>query len=319
MSYYVGIDLGGTNIVAGVVDKNYNIIAKAKCKTNSERGFEAIVNDMSHLAVEAVERAKLTMEDIAWVGVGAPGTINQDTGVVEYSNNLDWYDVPLKAMMQERLQKEVHMDNDANAAAYGEYVAGSAKDADIAIMVTLGTGVGGGVVIGNKVYTGFNFAGAELGHSVIIKDGRQCTCGRKGCLETYASATGLITTTKEAMDADKSSIMWEMIKEEGGHISGKTAFMASDKGDKAGKVAVDKYISDLACGITNIINIFQPNILCIGGGVSHEGDALFQPLKAIVEKEVYSRNSKNNTEIVLATLGGDAGLIGAALLGNQGE
>lgn len=317
MSYYVGIDLGGTNIVAGVVDKNYNIIAKAKCKTNSNRGPDAIIDDMAHLAVEAVENAKLTMDDIAWVGVGAPGTINQATGVVEYSNNLDWYDVPLKDIMQERLQKQVYMDNDANAAAYGEYVAGSAKDADIAVMVTLGTGVGGGIVIGNKVYTGFNFAGAELGHSVIIKDGRQCTCGRKGCLEAYASATGLIQTTKEAMDADPSSLMWEIVNKDGGHISGKTAFLAADKGDKAGKVAVNAYISDLACGITNIINIFQPNILCVGGGVSHEGDNLLLPLKEIIANEVYSKNSKYNTNVVLATLGGDAGLIGAALLGNQ--
>lgn len=319
MSYYVGIDLGGTNIVAGVVDANYKIISKSSVKTMSKRPAEEIINDMSLVAMEAIKTAGIALEDVSWVGVGAPGTINQDSGIVEYSNNLDWYNVPIRTMLQERMQKPVYIDNDANAAAYGEYIAGSAKDVDISIMITLGTGVGGGIVINNKVYTGFNFAGAELGHQVIVVDGRPCTCGRKGCLESYASATGLIKTTKEAMEQDKDSEMWKVCNNDISRVNGRTAFNAAKQGDKSAQAVVDSYIKALACGVTNIINTFQPNILCIGGGVSNEGDNLMNPLRELVKGEVYSRNSANNTEVVLATLGGDAGLIGAALLGKQNK
>ena len=235
--------------------------------------------------------------------------------MIEYSNNLGWYDVPLVQMLEERTGKKVYIENDANAAAYGEYVAGAAKKADSSVMVTLGTGVGGGIVLNNKIYTGFNFAGAELGHSVIVVDGRPCTCERRGCLEAYASATGLITTTREYMEKYKDSVMWDLVEHDLSKVSGRTAFDAMRKGDKAGKMVVDEYIKYLACGITNIINTFQPDILCIGGGICHEGDTLMVPLKEIVKREVYSRNSAKNTEIVAASLGNDAGIIGAALLG----
>lgn len=315
MKNYVGIDLGGTNIAAGVVNEQNEIVASFSVKTKSERGSEAVIDDMALAAKSAVEKAGLTMADIEWVGVGAPGTANKTTGKIEYSNNLDWYDVPLVAMLKERLGCPVFVENDANAAAYGEYVAGSAKKADISVMVTLGTGVGGGIVINNQIYTGANFAGAELGHEVIVVDGRDCTCGRKGCLEAYASATGLITTTKAHMDADKTSLMWEICGDDLSKVNGRTAFDAMRKGDKAGQAVVDEYIKYLGCGIANIINTFQPEILSIGGGVSHEGDYLMKPLKEIISKEVYSRNSEKNTEIVAASLGNDAGIIGAALLG----
>lgn len=316
MKYYIGIDLGGTNIAAGVVNENMEIIAQCSVKTGSGRPLDAIVDDMAGVARDAAAKAGISMEQIEWVGIGAPGTANRATGVIEYSNNLDWYDVPLVAMMEQRLFKKVFIENDANAAAYGEYVAGSAKDANISVMVTLGTGVGGGVVINNSIYTGFNYAGAELGHTVIVMDGRDCTCGRNGCLEAYASATGLITTTKQYMEKDKSSVMWELCGGDLSRVSGRTAFDAMRKGDVSGKAVVDEYIRCLACGITNIINTFQPDMLSIGGGISHEGDTLMKPLKEIVSREVYSRNSPRNTEIVAASLGNAAGIIGAALLGN---
>ena len=315
MKYYIGIDLGGTNIAAGVVNENKEIVAKTSIKTGSGRPVDLIADDMASAAKQAAEIAGLTLEDVEWVGIGAPGTANKASGIIEYSNNLGWHGVPLVKMLEERTGKKVYIENDANAAAYGEYVAGAAKDADISVMVTLGTGVGGGVVIHNKIYTGFNFAGAELGHSVIVVDGRTCTCERKGCLEAYASATGLITTTKEYMEKYKDSIMWELVEHDLSKVSGRTAFDAMRKGDAAGKQVVDSYIKYLACGITNIINTFQPDILCIGGGISHEGDTLVVPLKEIVKREVYSRNSARNTEIVAASLGNDAGIIGAALLG----
>lgn len=317
MKHYVGIDLGGTNIAVGVVDENYNIIAQASTKTKSPRPAEEIIDDMAATAKEAVKKAKLSFDDIEWIGVGAPGSVIQDTGVIDYSNNLDFYDVPMKKMLEERLNKTVYIENDANAAAYGEYLAGSAKDVDISVMITLGTGVGGGIVINNDIYRGFNYAGAEMGHTVIEIDGRDCTCGRKGCLEAYASATGLITTTKEIMEKNKDSLMWEICGNDITRVNGRTSFDAMRKGDKAGAEVVDIYVKQLACGITNVINIFQPDMLCIGGGISHEKDNLMNPLKEIVKKEVYSRHSAHNTEIVAATLGNDAGIIGAAMLGKS--
>ena len=315
MKYYIGIDLGGTNIAAGVVNENNEIVAKTSVKTGSGRPVNLIVDDMANAAKSAAESIGLTLNEVEWVGVGAPGTANKASGVIEYSNNLGWYDVPLVQMLEERTGKKVYIENDANAAAYGEYVAGAAKKADSSVMVTLGTGVGGGIVLNNKIYTGFNFAGAELGHSVIVVDGRPCTCERRGCLEAYASATGLITTTREYVEKYKDSVMWDLVEHDLSKVSGRTAFDAMRKGDKAGKMVVDEYIKYLACGITNIINTFQPDILCIGGGICHEGDTLMVPLKEIVKREVYSRNSAKNTEIVAASLGNDAGIIGAALLG----
>ncbi|MFZ2539189.1 MAG: ROK family glucokinase [Oscillospiraceae bacterium] len=315
MKYYIGIDLGGTNIAAGVVNENNEIIAQCTVKTRGERPAEQVINTMAAVAKDVVEKAGISMADIEWVGVGAPGTANKSTGILEYSNNLNWHDVPLVAMLEERLSRPVFIENDANAAAYGEYVAGSAKDANISVMVTLGTGVGGGIVINNEIYTGSNFAGAELGHTVMVVDGRPCTCGRKGCLEAYASATGLITTTKEHMNADKSSIMWKLCEGDINQVNGKISFDAMRKGDLVATAVVAEYVKYLACGITNIINTFQPDILCIGGGISHERDYLMKPMKELVAKEVYSRNSAKNTEIVAASLGNDAGIIGAALLG----
>ncbi|MBR2086730.1 MAG: ROK family glucokinase [Oscillospiraceae bacterium] len=315
MKYYIGIDLGGTNIVAAVVDENYNILTKASTKTNRPRPAEAIADDMAAMAIKAVEDAKLTMDDIEWVGVGTPGIANSETGVIEYSNNLGFENTPMAELIRKHIDKPVYIENDANAAAYGEYVAGAAKGAKNAVCITLGTGVGGGIIIDGKIYSGSNFAGAEIGHTVIGIDGPQCSCGRRGCFEAYSSATGLIRMTKEKMDAVPDSIMHKITEERGGKVSARTSFDAMRQGDAAAKEVVDFYIKALACGITNTINTFQPDILCIGGGVCNEGDALLLPVKALVAKEVYTRNSPKNTEIVIAKLGNDAGLIGAAFLG----
>ncbi|MBQ8395880.1 MAG: ROK family protein, partial [Oscillospiraceae bacterium] len=257
MKYYIGIDLGGTNIVAGVVNEKYEIIAKAKTPTNRPRPVEDICADMARVALEAVALAGLTIDDIQSVGVGSPGTVNSDTGVIEYANNLDFNDAPVASLIRKVIDKPVYCENDANAAAYGEFVAGSAKGANNAVCITLGTGVGGGIIIDGKIYSGFNFAGAELGHMVVEVDGPKCTCGRHGCFEVYSSATGLIRMTKEAMDANPDSKMHEMM---GDHVSGRLAFNAMRAGDDAAKGVVDKYIKYLAAGIANTINIFQPEI-----------------------------------------------------------
>lgn len=314
MKYYVGIDLGGTNIVAGVVDENYNIVATAKTKTNCPRAEKDIADDMAKMALEAVKNANLTIDDIEWIGIGTPGIANSETGIIEYSNNLGFNNTPMVKYIQETIDKPVFIENDANAAAYGEYVAGSAKGAKNAVCITLGTGVGAGVVIDGKIYSGSNFAGAEIGHTVIEVDGAECSCGRKGCFEAYSSATGLIRMTKEAIAENPDCIMAKMAEEKG-KVTARTSFDAMRAGDSIAKAVVDKYIKYLAAGITNTINIFQPDILCIGGGVCNEGDPLLLPVKEIVKKEVYTRNSPKNAEIVIAKLGNDAGIIGAAFLG----
>lgn len=315
MKYYIGIDLGGTNIVASVVDERYNILATAQTKTNLPREAELIVGDMAAMARQALADANLTLADITGVGVGCPGTVNRATGVIEYANNLQFYDLPLRDMLSGLLDgKEIFLDNDANAAAYGEFLAGGAKGCTHAVMVTLGTGVGSGIIIDGKIYSGFNFAGAEIGHMVIEAGGRACTCGRKGCFEAYSSASGLIAMTREAMERNADSLMWELADGDLAKVNGKTAFDGMRRGDPAACGVVDEYIRFLATGIANIINIFQPEILCIGGGICKEGETLLKPLREIISNEVYSRFSKQNTKIVKAELGNDAGIIGAAFL-----
>ena len=311
MKYYIGIDLGGTNIVAGVVDENYQILTKASVKTNLPRPVQEIAADMAAVARQAAEEAGLSLDQIEWVGVGTPGIANSATGIIEYSNNLGFCNTPMVQYLEEALGRPAFIENDANAAAYGEYVAGAAKGAKHAVCITLGTGVGGGIIIDGKIYCGSNFGGAEIGHTVIDVNGPMCSCGRKGCFEVFSSATGLIRMTKEALAAHPESAMKDEER-----ITGRTAFNYMRAGDETAKQVVDDYIRYLAAGITNTINIFQPDVLCIGGGVCNEGDPLLLPMKEIVKKEVYTRNSPKNTEIVIAKLGNDAGIIGAAFLGN---
>ena len=312
--FTIGIDLGGTNIVAAVVDEKYNIIAKAKTPTAVPRSAELIFDDIAKVCKEAVEKAGLTMNDISSVGLGTPGTVNSD-GVIEFANNLNFDNVPAKDMIIERLgDKPVYVANDANCAALGEAYAGCGNGAKNFIAVTLGTGVGSGVIIDGKIVTGVNNAGGECGHMVIVVDGEACTCGRHGCWEAYASATALINQTKKAMGQYPDSVMHQLAKEEG-KVSGKTAFDAMRRGDIAGIKVVDQYIKYVACGIINLVNALQPEIICVGGGICNEGETLLRPLRRYIEAERYSVYSKIQTKILKAELGNDAGIIGAAILG----
>lgn len=311
MSYYVGIDLGGTNIAAGVVDEKFRIIARSKLKTNRELSGDEVIRCCAEAARLAVENAGLKMENISAVGLGSPGTVNCETGVIEYANNLNFANTPAAEILRSELGIPAYAENDANAAAYAEFVAGSAVGAKDVVCITLGTGVGGGIIIGGKLYSGFNYGGAELGHTVIDINGPECTCGRHGCFEVYSSATGLIRMTIEAMNEHPESLMHSMM---GDHVSAKLAFAAMRAGDETAKAVVDKYIKYLAAGITNTINVFQPDILCIGGGVCNEGDNLLIPLREQVAGEVYTRRGSKKTKIVIASLGNDAGIIGAAYL-----
>lgn len=317
MKYYLGIDLGGTNIAVGLVDENYGIVKKGNVPTNASRHPDEIVADMGKLCLSVVAEYGIGIGDVEACGIASPGTANSDTGIVEYANNISMLNYPIVERLRKHIGLEkIYLDNDANAAALGEALAGSAKGASSAVMITLGTGVGGGIIIDGKIYSGFNHAGAELGHTVIEKDGRQCSCGRKGCFEAYSSATGLINMTKEKMELDPSSAMWDVCGRDIAKVNGRTAFNAAKQyKDRSASEVCDMYISYLATGIANMMNIFQPEVISIGGGVSNEGDGLFVPLCKQVYAENYAKNSKKQTKIEKATLGNDAGIIGAAALG----
>ena len=313
----LGIDLGGTNIVASVLNEEYKIISTAKTPTNTPRTAEEIFDDIAKICREAMEKAGVTIKDIASIGMGTPGTVN-DSGVIEYANNLGFNNVPAREMLKERLGDiPVFVANDANCAALGEAYAGCGHGSKNFVAVTLGTGVGSGVIVDGKLVTGVNAAGGECGHTVIVVDGAECTCGRKGCWEAYASATALIRQTKEAMKEYPDSVMHEIAEQEG-KVSGRTAFDAMRKGDIAGIKVVNNYIKYVACGLINIVNALQPEIICIGGGICNEGDTLMKPLNRYVHAERYSIHSKIQTKILRAELGNDAGIIGAAILGSVG-
>ena len=319
--YYLGIDLGGTNIAAGIVDENNNILRKGSVPTGAERGADAIIADMAALCKSILAEEGIALSEVAWAGVATPGTADSERGVVVYANNIPFLDYPLADRLSSLLDGvPVHIENDANAAAKAEAIAGVAKGVRYSVMITLGTGLGGGIVIDGNVYSGFNFAGAELGHVVIEKDGRQCSCGRRGCWEAYSSATGLVNITKDriadARRAGRKTILEEMIGGDLSAVSARHAFAAMKKGDEVGAEIVDEYIDYLACGLGNIINIFQPEVLSIGGGVCGEGDYLLKPLKEkVFYKETYTKEGTPHTRLEIAKLGNDAGIIGAAVLG----
>lgn len=314
--YYMGIDLGGTNIAAGIVNEKFEIIKKGSVPTGAGRAAEEVIADMGALCNRLVKEQGLSVDDIEAAGIASPGAVNPETGVIAYANNLHFRNFAICDTLKKYFPvKKVYLENDANAAALGEAMNGAGKGERISLMITLGTGVGGGIIIDGKVYSGFNYAGAELGHTVIEYNGRQCSCGRKGCFEAYSSATALVNMTKEKLAECKDTIMWDMCGGDINKADAIIAFSAMKKGDKAGKEVVDMYISYLACGITNMINIFQPNVLSIGGGICNEKDYLLKPLTEIVEREQYTRDNKVKTKIKIAQLGNDAGIVGAAALG----
>lgn len=313
--YRIGIDLGGTNIVAGIIDENNKIVAKASRKTNVPRAAELIFDDMAAAVKEAMEQLYLTNDDIVSIGVGTPGSVNKGEELIEFANNLGFDNVPAYKMLRDRTGiNNVYFDNDANCAALGEAIAGCGKGVKNFIMITLGTGVGSGIIVNGKLVTGVNYAAGEMGHTVLVFDGLQCNCGRKGCWEKYSSATALITQTKEAMRANYNSVMWDMVKDDITKVNGRTAFDAMRKGDATAQQVVNKYISYLACGIGNIVNIFQPDMVCVGGGIGNEKENLLAPVRKLLCSERYSIHAKVQSKLVCAELGNDAGIIGAALL-----
>ena len=313
MEYYIGIDLGGTNVVAGVTDREGRLLGRVSLPL-LVKGPEGVTGTICDAARQACAQAGITPAQATAMGLASPGTVDPDKGIVSNAHNLGLDCVPLAQMAGDQLGVLAVLENDANAAALGEFYAGCGKGHRSLIAVTLGTGVGAGAVLNGRLYTGFNYAAFEAGHMVIHRGGRPCNCGRRGCWETYASATGLIRSTREAMEIHRESILWQLapVPEQ---VTGKTAFDAAQAGDAAASAVVETYTSDLACGIINLINLFQPEVLCIGGGVARQGENLLRPVRAILEREEFTRTyeTKKRTGLCVAQLGDDAGVIGAAM------
>ena len=308
MRYAIGIDLGGTNIAAGIVTEDYKLLEKGSVPTKAQRPWQEVAADMARLAMELVEKAGLSRADCAGIGVGSPGICNGDTGEVVYSNNLYWDDVPLCPTLTRLTGLPCRLSNDANCAALGEVVAGAAKGCKTAVLLTLGTGVGGGVVIDGKIYEGQASAGAELGHCTLISGGVECTCGRRGCIESYASATALIRQASEAAAAHPESLL---NKE---RITAKSVYDAMRAGDDAAKAVVAQYEEYLGEAIVDMVNIFRPEMLLLGGGISGEGKALTDPMNEYVKAHCFGGDKSFVTRVDTATLGNKAGIIGAAAL-----
>ena len=314
--YRIGIDLGGTNIAVGIVNDEHKIVVKKTTPTLAKRPAEEIVADMARVCLEACAELKIDIKDVANIGIASPGIANPVNGCVEYANNLPFLRFPIVKLLADGLgidRSVIKIANDANAAAWGEAVAGAAKGSANSIMVTLGTGVGGGIIINNKILVGFNSAAGEIGHIVIEQDGAPCGCGRRGCWEAYSSATALIRMTKEAVEECKKTGRYtSMLKAE--RISGRTACDAMRAGDEVGTEVYNKYVKYLATGITNLVNIFQPEVISLGGGVSNEGQSLIDAITPLVRAEQYGGDVVALTQLRIATLGNDAGIIGAAAL-----
>ena len=309
---YFGVDIGGTNIKAAVVGEDGSILCQSSRPTalprSAEEICESIADQLNALAEECGRGS-----EIAGAGIGCPGTVDDRTGRVVYANNLHWVDMPLRDELEKRLHLPVTIGNDANAAAFGEAVAGCGKGADSAVFLTLGTGVGGGVVLNGRLLTGFTGAASEAGHMVIVENGEPCTCGRRGCFEAYASATALIRMTREAMQAHPESRMCALAREH--DVTGQTAFAAAAEGDAAAEEVVRTYRHYLAVGIANLINIFFPELVGLSGGVANQGETLLKPLREEIAQQVYgAAYASQMTRIVSCSLGYHAGVIGAAML-----
>ncbi len=311
--YYIGIDLGGTNIAIGLVNAEGNIIKHKSIPTLKERGIDVICQDMIGLCESLMSQNNLTKKDIRAVGIGTPGTVDSEKGIIVYANNLIVDNFPITKVMNDSLDIPVYVANDADCAALGEVTSGAAKGCTNAIILTLGTGVGGGLVLNGEIYKS-SFPGAgELGHHVIAYNGRQCNCGRKGCFEQYGSATALISDAQEAAKNNPDSRLNYYTDGILSKMNAKVPFDAAQDGDIIAQGVVDQYLNYLACGIANMVNIFKPEMIIIGGGVSRQKENLTKPLTQKVTQQIYAQEMK--TKIEVATLGNDAGIIGAAMLG----
>ena len=310
----LGVDVGGTFIKAGVVDETYAILHKVSVPTGGDAAYQTVVQNIAHAAELAAKEAGLAVQDLASVGIGIPGLMNPRTGVVVSAPNLNgWRDVPFLTAIQKLLPVPVYVGNDANCAVVGETLAGAAKGCENVVMLTLGTGVGGGIVTDGRLFTGGQGLGAELGHMTLQMDGATCGCGIKGCIEAYCSVTALVKQTLRAMEADPDSAMHAYAKE-AGLVDGRTAFECSKLGDRAAVEVVENYCHYLANAIGSLVTAFRPDVVLIGGGLSNQREYLMDKLNALLPRFVFASDIIGQPPILRATLGNDAGTIGAAYL-----
>ena len=313
--YYIGLDVGGTNIKAGLLDETGAVLYRTKAPTPKTRKSEEIADDMCRLVQTVLTESGIAETAVESIGVGIPGVCSEERGTVIYTPNINFSAFPLRAHMQKTFSLPVHLANDANCAALGEYFCLPQRPRDM-ILITLGTGIGGGLILDGKLHTGFNGIAGEVGHILLCPGGEPCECGRQGCWESYASVSALIRQTRAFIASHPESSFAKSVGNDLSDLSGKTAFDFAKAGDKDAQNIVDTWIGYVAEGLIDIINIFQPELLLIGGAISGEGDALLAPLSGIVEDKMY-KSYGPGTKIAAASKGNDAGLIGAAFLGRQ--
>ena len=315
---YVGVDIGGTNLKAGLVDENGVLLATQKMKVASIADDDGLAWTVASLVQELAHTVNISVSDVASVGVGVPGTVEIRSGSINYTCNLPLRNVPLRKLFHRYLSIPLYIENDANCAALAEFLVGAGRDSKRFVTITLGTGVGAGIVHNGKIYHGANGMAGEVGHMVIQRGGLPCPCGRHGCWEQYASATALKRMTAAALAAHPHSILAQVVAENEGRVSGQSAFIAARRGDPVGQQVCNEYVDYLACGVVNVVNIFQPDTLAIGGGVSNEAEEqLLLPVQRRVARESIPCGRDRRTRIVKAELGNRAGIIGAALLGKN--
>ena len=315
---YVGVDIGGTNLKAGLVDENGVLLATQKMKVASIADDDGLAWTVASLVQELAHTVNISVSDVASVGVGVPGTVEIRSGSINYTCNLPLRNVPLRKLFHRYLSIPLYIENDANCAALAEFLVGAGRDSKRFVTITLGTGVGAGIVHNGKIYHGANGMAGEVGHMVIQRGGLPCPCGRHGCWEQYASATALKRMTAAALAAHPHSILAQVVAENEGRVSGQSAFIAARRGDPVGQQVCDEYVDYLACGVVNVVNIFQPDTLAIGGGVSNEAEEqLLLPVQQRMARESIPCGRDRRTRIVKAELGNRAGIIGAALLGKN--
>mgnify|MGYP001623054193 FL=1 len=309
--YFIGIDFGGMSAKAGLFDAKAKLIAKDTVKTSKDDSYITTVTKMAQLVKKICSDNEVSLKNVVRIGLASPGVIDGKAGVVVRWGNYNWTDRPLVKDLSEKLGLEVRIVNDANAAAYGEYVFGAAKSYKNNILLTLGTGIGIGIILDGKLFEGTNGAGAEAGHMVIQAGGVPCSCGRRGCFEQYASASALIRDTKRAMFENKESMLWDLTGRDPEKVDGKTAFDAAKEGDAAAQTVIKNYIMYLGEGIVNLVNIFRPEAVILGGGVCNQGEYLLAPLRKYIAEKVYVPCDRVPLTLNRAALGNDAGIYGA--------
>ena len=308
----IGIDIGGTSIKGAAVDSNGRVYEKFTMPFIKGEPGEVTIRKLAEIVKEYIYAQSLEKK-IVGIGIGSPGTLDIKNGIVNYANNLGWNELHVADIMHEILPYPIRLTNDANAASLGEAKFGAGKAYETIIMLTLGTGVGGGIIINGKLFEGNEGKGGELGHTVIVADGEPCTCGRNGCLEAYASATALIRETKKAMKLNKRSLMWKICPDID-MVGGKVSFEAAKNGDEAAIKVIDNYVKYLGECILNFCNIFRPNVIVLSGGVANAGPFLFDKLNEYIKERNYGYKSTPEVKVVPAELGYDSGKIGAAAL-----